>query len=64
MTMSTIRQNRWEIAFAFASSNASGIDDPERFADEYETMSEDLDNVIFYPDRPSPTPEDFAYFYA
>lgn len=62
--MSSLRQSRWELAFAYASSTASGIAAPERFADEYEAMSEDLDNVIFYPDRPNPTPEEFVYFYA
>lgn len=62
--MSSLHESRWELAFTYASAPASEIDNPERFADEYEAMSEDLDNVIYDPDRPLPTPEDFAYFYA
>lgn len=62
--MSTRSQTRWELAFAYAESLTSGIDNPSQFADEYLAMAEDTDNVIFYPDRPCPSPEDFAYFYA
>lgn len=62
--MSTRSQKRWELAFAYAANPGSEIDNPSQFADEYVAMAEDDDNIIFFPDRPCPSPEDFAYFYA
>lgn len=61
--MGTLRQSRWELAFAFATSHSHSIDSPERFADEYDAVSDDLDCVAGSPERPNPTPEDFAHFY-
>ena len=55
--MSSLRQSQWELAFAFAAD--VGVDNPEEFANDYEAMIEDLHNVVFYPDRPYPTPQDF-----